>query len=282
MPGNDNNTEKILAEIDTLLQNFQQTGGNGAILDEINALISEYRGAETTLSEAEVMRLAQRGGAKKRGSKGKKSKSKSKSKGQKKTASKSKSKAKKSKSKGKGKKKTASKSKAKKSKSKSKGKRKTASKSKGKRKTASKSKARKTKSKSKSKGKKKAVAKRSTASKRKTASKSKASKSKSKSRGRKMKREEGEKPKRKMNPFMANLTVLRRHIMDKLGDELKPMNVGAMSSAASVLLKANDVDAEKAKKNFNKAEFMKDYNAAKKRIEAKKAAKKAAKAAATH
>ena len=273
MPGNDNNTEKILAEIDTLLQNFQQTGGNGAILDEINALISEYRGAETTLSEAEVMRLAQRGGAKKRGSKGKKSKSKSKSKGKgkgkKKTASKSKSKAKKSKSKGK--KKTASKSKATKSKAK---------KSKSKRKTASKSKARKTKSKSKPK--KKAVAKRSTASKRKTASKSKVSKSKSKSRGRKIKREEGEKPKRKMNPFMANLTVLRRHIMDKLGDELKPMNVGAMSSAASVLLKANDVDAEKAKKNFNKAEFMKDYNAAKKRIEAKKAAKKAAKAAATH
>jgi colicin import membrane protein len=280
MPGNDNNTEKILAEIDTLLQNFQQTGGNGAVLDEINALISEYRGEETSLSEAEVMTLAQNGGAKKRATKAK---------GKKKTKSKSKGKKKKTKSKSKGKKKAASKSKGKK-KTASKGKKKTASKSKGKKKTASKSKAKrgKAKSKSKSKGKKKAVAKRATASKRKTASKGKgkgkraASKSKSRSKGRKMKREEGEKPKRKMNPFMANLTVLRRYIMDQIGAELKPMNVGAMSSAASKLLKLHDVDAEKAWKNFDKAKFMVDYNASKKAIEAKKAAKKAAKAAATH
>jgi hypothetical protein len=269
MPGNNNNTDQILAEIDTLLQSFKQSGGDRAVLDEINSLISEYKGEEVTLSEEDAMALAQNGGAKRRAAKAKgkkKSKSKSKSKGKKKAAKKSKSK---SKSKGK-----------KKSKSKSKGKKRAAPKrAASKRKTASKSKS-KGKRKTASKGKRKAVVKR-------AASKGKVrkakSKSRSKSRGRKMKREEGDaKPKRKMNPKFAAAQELRKHVMSELGDELSPLAVGALTSAIWKLLKANDTDAEKAKKAFKKEAFVADYNTAKKAQAAKKAAKKAAKQAASH
>ena len=48
-----------------------------------------------------------------------------------------------------------------------------------------------------------------------------------------------------------------------------------MSKAASKILSGNDKDLDKAKKAFDSSSFMKDYNSAKKEIEAKRAAKKA-------
>ena len=167
------------------------------------------------------------------------------------------------------------KSKGKKGKSKSKGK-------KGKSKSKSKSKGKKGKSKSKSKTKsqsrpKKAKKVKKSKSKGKTESKKATkSKSKSKSKTRKIGRPEGGdgKKKRGANQYIIDLTALRAHIKNKLPDETLN-NVGAMSKAAAKILSGNDKDLEKAKKNFNSASFLKDYNTAKKEIEAKREAKKA-------
>lgn len=90
-----------------------------------------------------------------------------------------------------------------------------------------------------------------------------------------MKREEGKK--RAPNDYIIKLTALKAHIKSKLPNETLN-NVGAMSKAAAKVLNENDRDVEKAKKNFNSSNFMKDYNAAKKEMDAKKAAKKANKA----
>ena len=262
MPGNDNATDQVLAEINSCLKQLEQTGGSQELINEINTLFSEYNGQESNLSETELLTMAQNGGAKKRAAKkgGKrksasKSKSKSRSKGRRAPAKKAAAKrpaAKRS---------APKKAAAKKSKSKSRSKGRAAPK------RAAPKRAAKAKSKSKSRSKsRKATPKR-------AAPKRAARKSKSKSRSKSRKQS------RPMNPFMQNLVDLRRWIMETVPrDEFAPMNVGAMSSAASNLLKANDVDAEKAKKAFDKAAFMTDYKAAVKRINAKKEAKKAAKA----
>ena len=83
-----------------------------------------------------------------------------------------------------------------------------------------------------------------------------------------------EKKTRGANQYILDLTALRAHIKNKLPDETLN-NVGAMSKAAAKILSGNDKDLEKAKKNFNSASFLKDYNTAKKEIEAKREAKKA-------
>jgi len=90
-----------------------------------------------------------------------------------------------------------------------------------------------------------------------------------------MKREEGEK--RKPNKFFADSIVLKAFIKNKIPNE-NLNSVGAMSKVAAKLLKDNDGDLEKAKKALNPTSFMKDYNSAKRDIDAKRAAKSAAKA----
>jgi hypothetical protein len=240
-----NNTANLVNEINTLLGELRkakesgnkiQKGGFKNLVSEVNHLLSEINGVDSNLDEDQVTDLAMKGGAKKKKSKGK-SKSKSKSKPKKSKKSKSKSKSK-------------SQSRPKKSKSKSKSK--------------SKPKTKKSKGKSKSKSQ--------------SRPKKSKSKSKSKSKNRKMKREAGEgstdKKKRAPNQYIVDLTALRAHIKSKLPNE-NLNNVGAMSKAAAKILSANDRDVDKAKKNFKATSFMRDYNTAKKEIEAKKAAKKA-------
>lgn len=140
----------------------------------------------------------------------------------------------------------------------------------GKRKMKSKGKKSRSRSSSRSKAKKAS----------KSSKSSKPTKTKSKSRSRSMKREEGEpqgeKKKRAMNPYMEKLIGLKRFIVTKI-DKGEVNNVGAFSSAASDLLKENDVDLEKAKKNFEIDPFMKVYNVKKVAIEKKRAEKKAMK-----
>jgi len=85
---------------------------------------------------------------------------------------------------------------------------------------------------------------------------------------------ECKKKKRKPNNFMIDLSALRSFIKSKLPNETLN-NVGAMAKAASKLLTDNGKDIEKAKKDFDSSTFMKEYNSAKKAIEAKQAAKKA-------
>ena len=80
--------------------------------------------------------------------------------------------------------------------------------------------------------------------------------------------------KRAPNRYIIDLTALRAFIKTKLPNETLN-NVGAMSKAASKILSGNDKDLDKAKKAFDSSSFMKDYNSAKKEIEAKRAAKKA-------
>jgi hypothetical protein len=260
---NKTDTKQVLAEIDSLLKTFQQTGGKGVLAD-INALMSNYRGEYTELSDEEAMHLAQSGGVRK-------GKKKTTSNGKKMAVSKGKKSAKKAKSKGKKSKSKGKKSKGKKSKSKSKGKKSKKSKSKGNKKM----------SRSKGKGKKK----------KKTSSKSTKSKggkkvtktvksSKPKSKKRSMKRDEGVKPKKK-NMFIVKLQELIRKVRSKIPEsDITPMNVGAMSSAASKLLNAHDRDVDTAMSKFDKAKFLADYRASKKSIEEKRAVKKASKAAA--
>ncbi len=134
-------------------------------------------------------------------------------------------------------------------------------------------------------GKKKAakkVAKNKTKTKSKTKTGSRSKKSRS------MKREEGEskeakpegkdKKKRGLNPYMEKLFALRKYIMEELAGKEELKNVGALSGAASDLLKENDVDLAKAKKNFERVAFMKVYQTRKEAIEKKRADKKAMKA----
>jgi len=83
--------------------------------------------------------------------------------------------------------------------------------------------------------------------------------------------------KRAPNDYIIKLTALKAYIKTKLPNEVLN-NVGAMSKAGAKVLNENDRDVEKAKKNFNPTSFMKDYNSAKKEMDAKKAAKKANKA----
>lgn len=238
-----NNTNELVNEINNLLSELRsrpaasQKGGNRDIVSEVNNLLSEIRGVQSNLSENEVMDLAMKGGAKK----------------SKKSSSKTVKKAKKSKS---------------------------ASKPKAASKTVKKAAKKTTKSKSKSKTKsaskpsKKAVKATKASSKSKSHSKSQ---SKTPSKGRSMKRadgEDGEKKKRAPNQYIVDLTALRAYIKGKVPNE-NLNNVGAMSKAASVVLAKNNRDLEQAKKNFNASSFMRDYNTAKKEIEAKREAKKA-------
>lgn len=73
---------------------------------------------------------------------------------------------------------------------------------------------------------------------------------------------------------MADSLKLKAFIKENIDDPKKINNVGAMSSAAAKLLKDNDRDLEKAKKNFNKSSFMRDYNEAKDKIEKRREEKK--------
>ena len=83
--------------------------------------------------------------------------------------------------------------------------------------------------------------------------------------------------KRELNPFMKDLINLKAFIKTKVDDPKTLNNVGAMSSAASTLLKNNDRDLDKAKKNFKATAFMRDYNVAKTKIEKNRAEKQALK-----
>jgi hypothetical protein len=129
-------------------------------------------------------------------------------------------------------------------------------------------------------GKKKSKSKTEKAEKSKTRTKSRSrsrSRGKSGKSGRSMKREEGEAPskkKRELNPYMKKLIALKEFIMKEIGDK-EELNYIVMSSAASVLLKDNDVDLEKAKKNFDSVAFMKIYKVKKEEMAKKKAEKKA-------
>jgi hypothetical protein len=89
-----------------------------------------------------------------------------------------------------------------------------------------------------------------------------------------MEGEEGEKKKRAPNQYIIDLTALKKYIQDKLPNETLN-NVGALSKAAAKILSGNGRDLDEAKKNFKSTAFLRDYNSAKKEIEAKRAAKKA-------
>jgi len=93
------------------------------------------------------------------------------------------------------------------------------------------------------------------------------------------KREDG--TERSPNAKFAAANEVREFVMKEIGDKLKPLAVGAMTSAVWKLLKANDSDASDAKKAFKADAFIADYNAAKKSQDAKKAEKKTAESAAT-
>lgn len=222
------------------------------IISEINSLLSKLKNDDVNLSENQLIELAMKGGSR--------SKKNTRSKAERHSENESES-TPKGRSVGRPKNKSKGKSKSKgKTKSKSKGK--TKSKSKGKSKSKSKGKS-KSKSKSKSKGR----------------TQNRLQKSKSKSNKRMKRTEEhiesaasGEKKKRPMNKFMKDSLDLKKYIKTKI-DEKKINNVGAMSSAAAKLLKDNDKDLEKAKKNFNAETFMDDYNAAVKKQAEKKAQK---------
>ncbi len=139
----------------------------------------------------------------------------------------------------------------------------------------------KSKSKSKSKGKEAKKAKAKTKSKSKSLARPKSakvtkskSKSKSKSRGKKMSRSEvhtdGEK--KQKGQYMKDAGELKTFIMGQLPKE--KLNYIAMSKPVAALLKDNGGDVAKAKKNFDAGEFMKQYTASKKQMEANKEAKK--------
>ena len=76
--------------------------------------------------------------------------------------------------------------------------------------------------------------------------------------------------------YMKDASELKTFIKGKLPKE--DLNYIAMSKPVAKMLKDNNNDVDKAKKNFDSGNFMKEYNAAKKEIDAKKQAKKANKA----
>jgi cobalamin biosynthesis Mg chelatase CobN len=257
--------DPVMSEINSLLKTFEQSGGGKKLLKEINSLMSEYGGS--ALSEDGAFNLAQKGGVRRK-RKAKKAKSKAKSK-----AKKSRSKSKKSRKMSRKSKSSSKRSKKSSSKRSKKSSSKRSKKSSSKR---SKSKRSKSSKRSLSRSKKKS-AKKSAKKANKSTSKGKKKKSRSKSRS-KSKRKQS----RGVNPFMVELIAVRRMIKSELSDEVLN-NVGAMSSAASKLLKAtklNDkVDAKNAMKNFDKKKFMANYKLSDKAIKAKRAAKKASKKA---
>ena len=145
----------------------------------------------------------------------------------------------------------------------------------------SRSKSKKTKSKRSRKGRK---AKRSSSRsqqrsrRRKTVAKSKKTKSASSVKKVRKQRKTKSKSKRSRsrgagNSFIADLTKLKAFIKAKLPNE--DLNHIVMSTPASKLLKDNNRDVEQSKKSFNATSFMREYAAAKKTSDAKKAAKKA-------
>ena len=67
-----------------------------------------------------------------------------------------------------------------------------------------------------------------------------------------------DKKKRPPNKAFMDQLALKKWIKEKLaGDKL---NYIAMGKPVSILYNANDKNVEKAKKNFDKTSFMKDYN----------------------
>lgn len=133
--------------------------------------------------------------------------------------------------------------------------------------------AKKAKSKSKSKGKKVKKAKSKSKSKSKAKAKAK-SKSKSKSKGKMSRsRVQAEGDKKPKGQYMKDAGELKTFIMGQLPKE--KLSYIAMSKPVSALLKENNNDVAKAKKNFDAGEFMKQYNASKKQMDANKEAKKA-------
>lgn len=139
-------------------------------------------------------------------------------------------------------------------------------------KSKSKSKAGKKVKKAKSKSKSKSMSRpKAKATKAKAKSKSK---SKSKSKG-KMSRTgsvNAEGDKKQKGQYMKDAGELKTFIMGQLPKE--KLNYIAMSKPVATLLKDNAGDVAKAKKNFDSGEFMKQYTASKKQMEANKAAKK--------
>ena len=120
-------------------------------------------------------------------------------------------------------------------------------------------------SKSKKSGSKKSGSKKSR-SKKSRSKKSKSKKSRTKSKSRKMRRtneqESGEKKKRTPNKAFMDMVNLKKWIKEKLSSE--DLNFITLSKPVSALYKANDKNLEKAKKNFDKTSFMKDYREAEK------------------
>ena len=87
-----------------------------------------------------------------------------------------------------------------------------------------------------------------------------------------MKREEGEKQKRKANPKFDMANKFKKFIKEELDGE-KVNKVGPLTKIAFNYLKETDYDLAKAKKKFNKKDFMKEYTKLVNEAEKKKKAK---------
>ena len=111
----------------------------------------------------------------------------------------------------------------------------------------------------------------SSAKKSKSSAKPKKSKTSTKKKSKSMSRTES----KQKGQYMKDSGELKAFIKQQLPKE--DLNYIAMSKPVATMLKEHG-DVAKAKKNFNAVAFMKEYNASVKSIEAKKAAKKAAKA----
>jgi len=286
---NSNSTADLVNEINMLLSDMKkakdtgttQKGGNKKIVSEVNHLLSELRGVESNLNEDQLVDFAMKGGAR-RGKRAKKSKSRSSSRKSRRSRSRSrtqsravkKTRGRRRRSRSRSVSRSVSRSKSRRGKGRGRGKR--GSRSRSRSVSRSRSRSRRSlvstssaQSRSRSRG--RSVS-RSVSRSRSRSSRSKSRSRSSRRRGRgRLSREGG---KRAPNDYIIKLTALKKHIKDKLPNEILN-NVGAMSKAAAKVLNANDRDTEKAKKNFNATSFLKDYTSARKEIEAKRAAKKA-------
>jgi hypothetical protein len=90
-----------------------------------------------------------------------------------------------------------------------------------------------------------------------------------------MKRETGTGEKQPKGLYMKIASELKAFVKSKLPGE--DLNFIAMSKPIAGMLKAANNDLDRAKKNFDSTNFMKEYNSAKADIDSKKAAKKRSK-----
>lgn len=260
---NSNSTADLVNEINSLLSDMKkaresgttQTGGNNNIVSEVNHLLSELRGVESNLTEDQLVNFAMKGGARRRKraasrkSKRTRSKNRSQSRGRRRSRGRSRSVSKSQSKKG-----TRSQSKR--------GRRSGRERRRSRSGSVSRSRSRNGVSTSRSRSVSRSMSR--------SRSESRSTRGRTMVRG-KMSREGAKRP---PSDYIIKLTELKKHIKTKLPNE-NLNNVGAMSKAAAKLLSDNDRDTEKAKKNFNATSFLKDYNTAKKEIDAKRAAKKA-------